>query len=192
MVVLGFRRRVYVRTLHADCPVQHIHLTQLHLNSTGNGNKHDMPSRSHYNPPSSATGGRRSGGSDAERVADAAAVRVAQLHDENDHVHCSEGNRVLLRQQALDTLRVTLTAEIAEDDWMYDEDPLVTAASASLSSAAGGSGPLSSGVGGASGRGDAGGADRAAVTAMYLERVAEQRASAMARSRAGLNAGGGR
>ena len=155
-----------------------------------------MPSRSHYNPPSSAAGGRRSGGSDAERsaqsVADAAAVRVAQLHDENDHVHCSEGNRRLLRQQALDTLRVTLAAEIAEDDWMYDEDPLARAASASLSSAAGGSGPLPSGVGGASGTGDAGGADRAAVTAMYLERVAEQRASAMAQSRAGLNAGGGR
>lgn len=118
-------------------------------------------------------------------MADAAAIRVAQLHDEGDHIHCSEGNRVLLRQQGLDTLRVTLTAEIAEDDWMYDEDPLVAASAASFSSATAVSSSVPvQGVGSASGsRGDAGGADRTAVTAMYLERVAEQRTSAMVRSR---------
>ena len=152
----------------------------------------DMPSRSRYNPPSSAAGGgRRSTTADVERstqssLADAAAKRVAQLHDEGDHIHCSEGNRVLLRQQNLDALRVALKAEIAEDDWMYDEDPLVAASAATLSSvaAASSSGAMvqGGGVSGSSSRGDAGGADRAAVTAMYLERVAEQRALAMARS----------
>ena len=157
-----------------------------------------MPSRSRYNPPSSATGGGRRSTSDAERstqssLADAAAKRVAQLHDEGDHIHCSEGNRVLLRQQNLDTLRITLKAEIAEDDWMYDEDPLVAASAATLSSVAAASHSVAAqGVGGSSSRGDAGGADRAAVTAMYLERVAEQRSSAMARNRAGAASGGGR
>ena len=152
-----------------------------------------MPSRSRYNPPSSAAGGGRRSTADVERstqssLADAAAKRVAQLHDEGDHIHCSEGNRVLLRQQNLGNLRITLKAEIAEDDWMYDEDPLVAASAATLSSvaAASSSGAMvQGGVGGSSSRGDAGGADRAAVTAMYLERVAEQRASAMTRSRIG-------
>ena len=97
----------------------------------------------------------------------------------------------------MDTLRVALKAEIAEDDWMYDEDPLVAASAATLSSvaAASSSGAMvqGGGVGGSSSsRGDAGGADRAAVTAMYLERVAEQRASTMARSRIGAASGGGR
>ena len=96
----------------------------------------------------------------------------------------------------MDTLRITLKAEIAEDDWMYDEDPLVAASAATLSSVAAvsSSGAMvqGGGVGGSSSRGDAGGADRAAVTAMYLERVAEQRASAMARSRIGAASGGGR
>lgn len=160
-----------------------------------------MPSRSRYNPPSSAAGGgRRSTSADGERsaqssLADAAAKRVAQLHDEGDHIHCSEGNRVLLRQQNLDTLRITLKAEIAEDDWMYDEDPLVAASAATLSSVAAASSSVATvqgGVGRSSSRGDAGGADRAAVTAMYLERVAEQRASAVARSRIGAASGGGR
>ena len=158
----------------------------------------DMPSRSRYNPPSSnAGGGRRSTTADVERsaqssLADAAAKRVAQLHDEGDHIHCSEGNRVLLRQQNLDTLRITLKAEIAEDDWMYDEDPLVAASAATLSSVAASSVAMVQGVGGSSSRGDAGGADRAAVTAMYLERVAEQRATAVVRSRIGAASDGSR
>lgn len=157
-----------------------------------------MPSRSRYNPPSSAAGGgRRSTTADVERsaqssLADAAAKRVAQLHDEGDHIHCSEGNRVLLRQQNLDTLRITLKAEIAEDDWMYDEDPLVAASAATLSSVAASSVAMVQGVGGSSSRGDAGGADRAAVTAMYLERVAEQRATAVVRSRIGAASDGSR
>lgn len=47
-------------------------------------------------------------------------LRLAQLHDENDHKRCSEGNRQALLQETLMSLR-RLTQDLQQDDWMYSE-----------------------------------------------------------------------
>lgn len=113
---------------------------------------------------------------------------MATLHNEADHVRCSVGNRDFLVKTALDALRSTLVQEIQEDDWMYED----SAAGAAAAVGGGGSFGGDSTIGGAAascsgggdgGRGDAGGADRAATTALYLERLAEARCVA-ARGRA--------
>mmetsp|Transcript_6923 Transcript_6923/g.15105 ORF Transcript_6923/g.15105 Transcript_6923/m.15105 type:complete len:179 (-) Transcript_6923:237-773(-) len=142
--------------------------------------------RTYFPPPTSSgtsAGTSREGGQSGRHVDGTGTARMAILHNEADHVRCSVGNRDFLVKTALDALRSTLMQEIQEDDWMY-EDSAARAAAAAVAGGGGGmfggdsttGGAAASGSGvGDGGRGDAGGADRAATTALYLERLAEAR-----------------
>ena len=46
-------------------------------------------------------------------------IRYAQVRDESNHKHCSEGNQKALLTERLNSLRVLLK-DIKESDWMFE------------------------------------------------------------------------